>query len=49
MGSLFILDLDGNPTKAFTNLHSASVCDVDVDSSCEWVATASDDGKNAHF
>jgi hypothetical protein len=43
-GSVRILDLLGSPVKVFPNIHSASVTQVALDDSGEFVASVSDDG-----
>ncbi|EMD40305.1 hypothetical protein CERSUDRAFT_121110 [Gelatoporia subvermispora B] len=43
-GKLHILDLSGQHIKSF-DVHSASVNDISIDSTAEWVATASLDGQ----
>ncbi|CEP10790.1 hypothetical protein [Parasitella parasitica] len=43
-GAVHILDFEGNVIKSFRN-HSATVNDISIDKSDEFVASASDDGK----
>lgn len=41
---IYILDVEGNLVKGFRS-HSASILDLDIDSSSEFVASASIDGE----
>ncbi|KAN0061073.1 Vacuolar protein sorting-associated protein 41 [Thecaphora frezii] len=42
-GMVYILDVEGNLIKGFRS-HTASILDIDIDSTCEFVASASMDG-----
>lgn len=47
-GAVHILDFEGNVIKSFRN-HSATVNDISIDKSDEFVASASDDGNLFSF
>lgn len=47
-GVIYITDFEGNEVKKFAS-HSATVNSVSFDESCEYIASASDDGKFLPF